>query len=297
MLGSIELFCLTADLESFTAAAASAGLTPAAVSRSISRLEARLGVRLFTRTTRRVRLSDAGRAYFAQCKQAVAQLLEAERAITGEQRVPAGTVRMSMPTSYGHFRILPLLGEFRELFPAVNLEIQLSNRNVDLIADGYDLAVRGRVPPESGLVARTLENAGLVVVSASQYLQKKGVPKAVEDLQHHDCIQFLLPRTGQAVPWLFHQEGREIEVHTNSGIQCADDILAPVTLALHAAGLAQTYRFMVEADLAQGRLVEVLTEFSGASRPFSLLYPANRHMPQRVRVLVDFLTQRLSMAH
>src|SRR5437868_10564896 len=117
MLGSIELFCLCAEMQSFTAAAAAAGLTPPAVSRSVSRLEARLGVKLFTRTTRQVRLTDGGRAYFEKCRQALNQLVEAEREVTGEQAVPLGVLRISVPTSYGHLRMLPLLPEFHALYP------------------------------------------------------------------------------------------------------------------------------------------------------------------------------------
>ncbi|MDQ3272824.1 MAG: LysR substrate-binding domain-containing protein [Pseudomonadota bacterium] len=295
MLGSLELFCLSAELESFTAAAASAGLTAAAVSRSISRLEARLGVQLFARTTRRVRLTDSGQNYFEQCRLTLNQLVEAEREISGKQKSPTGIVRMSLPTSFGHFRILPLLPEFRQLYPAVQLDLHLSNRNIDFAAEGFDLAVRGRIPPDSGLIARKLEDARLVVVAAPDYLRRRGTPLVPGDLAAHDCIQFLLPRTGQPVPWVLHQLGREVEWVTHGGIQCSEDILGPVTLARHGGGLLQTAHFLVEPDLKQGSLVEVMQDFGGAARAFSLLYPANRHMPQSVRVLIDFLVQRLAV--
>ncbi len=293
MLGSIELFCLTAEHQSFSAAAASAGLTPAAVSRSVARLEARLGVQLFVRTTRRVRLTDGGRNYFEQCQRALGQLVEAEREVTGEQHLPSGTVRISLPTSYGHFRILPLLPLFREQYPGVSLEVQLSNRNIDFTAEGFDLAVRGRIPPDSGMVARKLEDAALVVVAAPQYLARHGTPTTLDDLPQHDCIQFLLPSSGQPVPWLLRTDGRDFDLPTQGGLRCADDILGPVTLARGGGGLLQTYRFIVQQDLQQGTLQEVLTEYAGASRPFSLLYPSNRHIPQRVRILIDFLVGQL----
>ncbi|KPU96487.1 LysR family transcriptional regulator [Variovorax paradoxus] len=294
MLGSIELLCLTAEHEGFTAAANAAGLTPAAVSRSIARLEARLGVQLFSRTTRQVRLTDAGRDYVAQCRQALAQLSEAERELAGQQRVPAGTVRISLPTSYGHCRVLPLLPAFRALYPEVSLDIQLSNRNVDFAAGGFDLAVRGRTPPDSGLVARRLEDAALVVVAAPSYLASRPAPRALADLAAHECIQFTLPSTGQPVPWLLHGEGGVFEHATQGGIRYSEDILGGVTLARAGAGLLQTYRFIVEEDLARGALVELLPDFAGASRPFSLIHPAHRHMPRRVRVFIDFLLERLS---
>ncbi|MBI3525130.1 MAG: LysR family transcriptional regulator [Betaproteobacteria bacterium] len=293
MLGSIELFCLTAEQQSFTAAAATAGLTPAAVSRSVARLEARLGVQLFVRTTRRVRLTDGGRSYFEQCRQALGQLIEAEREVTGEQHLPSGTVRISLPTSYGHYRILPLLPAFRAKYPAVEIDVHLSNRNIDFTAEDFDLAVRGRTPPDSSLVARKLEDADLLVVASPKYLRLHGTPTSLDALQKHDCIQFLLPSSGQVMPWLLRQQERDIELPTTGGVRCSDDILGTVTLARGGAGLLQTYRFIVEQDLQQGSLKEVLHKFAGATRPFSLLYPSNRHMPQRVRVLIDFLLLRL----
>lgn len=292
-LGSLELFCLVAELQSFTAAANAAGLTPAAVSRTIARLETRLGSQLFVRTTRRVRLTEGGAAYHRQCRDALAQLMDAERELTGEQQVPSGTVRVSLPTSYGHHRVLPLLPRFRARYPEVQLELQLSNRNVDFTADGYDLAIRGRNPPDSGLVARKLEDAVLVVVASPAYLRRHGTPRTLESLQRHECLHFHLPSTGQLVPWIFHRDGQEFEVPVRGALRCADDILAPVTLARHGAGLVQTYRFIVEQDLQAGTLKEVLSSFAGASRPFSVLYPAQRHMPRRVRVFIDFLLDEL----
>lgn len=146
LLGSIELFCLAAELSSFTAAAAAASVTPAAVSRSVSRLEERLGVRLFVRTTRQIRLTDGGRLYFEQCRQALSQLVDAERLVTGGQAAPAGLLRISMPTPYAHYRVLPMLPQFRKLYPDVQVDVHLSNRNIDFADEGYDLAIRGRAP-------------------------------------------------------------------------------------------------------------------------------------------------------
>jgi DNA-binding transcriptional LysR family regulator len=292
-LGSIELFCKTAELQSFTAAARASGLTPAAVSRSVSRLEERLGVRLLVRTTRQVRLTDSGQSYYERCRQAMAQLVEAEREVTGEQQVPAGLVRMSLPTSYGHHRVLPVLPTFRAKYPGITLDLQLTNRNIDFAAEGFDLAVRGRTPPDSGMVARKLEDAELVVVATPTYLRRHGRPTTLEALQKHECIQFLLPSTGQVMPWLLRRAGTDFDHLTRGGICCSEDILGAVTLARHGAGLLQTYRFIVEDDLKRRALVAVLPALGGASRPFSLLYPAQRHMPLRMRVLIDFLLTAL----
>lgn len=293
-LGSIELFCLTAQHLGFTAAAKAAGLTAAAVSRSVARLEARLGVRLLMRTTRQVRLTDAGQRYHAQCRQALGQLLEAERELSGQQHEPSGVVRVSLPTSYGHYRVLPLLPAFTRKYPAIELDLQLTNRNVDFAAEGFDLAVRARTPPDSRLVARKLEDAALAIVAAPRYLHRRRRPRSVEDLLQHECIQFVQPNTGQAVPWSFRQDGRIVERTLSGRLRCTDDILGPVTLARAGAGVLQTYRFLVEADLRDGRLVELLPEYAGASRPFSLLYPADGHKPLRVRVLIDHLMTSLS---
>ncbi|MFY7857981.1 MAG: LysR family transcriptional regulator [Rubrivivax sp.] len=293
-LGSIELFCLTAQHLGFTAAAQHAGLTAPAVSRSVARLEARLGVQLLLRTTRQVRLTDAGRRYYEQCRQALGQLLEAEREATGRQQVPSGLVRISVPTSYGHSRVLPLLPAFTRQYPQIELDLQLSNRNVDLTAEGFDLAIRARTPPDSGLVARKLEDAALVIVAAPSYLRGRRKPRTPADLSQHECLPFVQPNTGQPVPWALRQGEQIVEVPVSGRLRCTDDILGPVTLARAGAGVLQTYRFLVEDDLQAGRLLELLPDCAGASRPFSLLYSAASHRPLRVRVLIDYLMNKLA---
>ena len=289
LLGSIELFCLAAESGGFTSAALAAGVTPAAVSRSISRLEKRLGLRLFVRTTRSVRLTDAGRTYFAQCRQALTQLAEAEREVMGQQLQPSGMLRISVPTTYGHHRILPLLPAFRERFPDIRLHVHLSNRNIDFVEEGYDMAVRVRAQPDSTLIARHLEDAQLVVVATRKYLKKAGTPRTLDDLAAHECIQFELPSSGRRISWLFRENGKDREVFADSAYSCSDDVLGGVTLAKSDAGLFQAYRFVVEKELADGSLVEVLKPFAGRSRPYTLLYPDGRHVPLRMRVFIDFL--------
>ncbi|KAA0087826.1 LysR family transcriptional regulator [Trinickia soli] len=293
LLGSIELFCLAAESQSFTVAATAAGVNPAAVSRSVARLEARLGARLFVRTTRQINLTDAGRRYFEQCRQALQQLAEAEREATGQQTTPAGVLRISMPTPYGHYRVLPLLAAFRERYPQVTIETHLSNRNIDFAEDGFDLAIRGRAPRDSGLIARKLEDAELVVVASPGYLRRAGRPDSLDDLAHHDCIQFELPSNGRPIPWLFRQGDETTQVATHGAYATSGDVLAGVTLARHGAGLFQTYRFIVERELADGALEEVLAPYGGCSRPFVLLYPHGRHLSSRVRSFVDFLVEKL----
>jgi DNA-binding transcriptional LysR family regulator len=294
LLGSIELFCLAAELASFTSAATAAGVTPAAVSRSVSRLEERLGVRLFVRTTRQIRLTDAGRTYFEQCSGALSQLVDAERQATGQQASPAGLLRISMPTPYAHYRVLPLLPLFRERFPDVRVDAHVSNRNIDFAEESYDLAIRGKAPEDSNLIARKLEDAELVVVATPGYLKRAGTPRTIEDLQHHECIQFDLPRTGRRIPWTLRDNGGFVDLNTDGGYSSGGDVLSGVTLARHGAGLFQTYRFVVEQDLRDGNLVEVMADLGGASRPFVLLYPHVRHLSVRVRCFVEFLVEQLA---
>lgn len=288
-LGSIELFVLAREQGSFTAAAAMAGVTPAAVSRSISRLEERLGVRLFVRTTRQIRLTDGGRVYFEQCRQALSQLVEAEREVTGQQTTPSGKLRISVTTPYAHYRLLERVAAFRLQFPEVQVEVHISNRNIDFADEGYDLAVRGRAPQDSTLVARKMEDAALVLVAAPSYLKRRGKPKSLEELAGHDCIRFVLPSTGRLVPWQFMRDGSEIEMAGGDAIVCAEDFLGMSTLAVHGGGITQTYRFTVERELASGTLVELLPHHGGCSRPFYLIYPHARHLSLRVRSFVDFL--------
>lgn len=288
-LGSLELFCLAADTGSFTAAATEAGVTPAAVSRSVARLEERLGVRLFVRTTRQMRLSEAGQAYYQQCRQALGQLVEAERQVAGGQVEPSGRLRISAPTPYAHHRLLPLLPRFRQRYPRVQVDVHVSNRNVDFAEEQFDLAIRGREPADSRLVARRLEDAELVVVGTPAYLAHAGTPQVPEDLHRHDCIQFEIPSSGRRASWSFRRDGRQVELETQGEITCLGDFLATATLVRHGGGLMQAYRFTVQDALDRGELVEVLSAYGGTSRPFMLIYPQARHMPLRVRVFIDFL--------
>lgn len=293
LLGSIELFCSVAELGSFTAAANAAAITPAAVSRAVSRLETRLDVRLFVRTTRALHLTDAGREYFEYCRAALAQLVEAERVVTGQQSAPSGLLRISMPTPYGHYRVLPLLPEFSRLYPKVKVEFHLSNRNVDFGDEGFDIAIRGRAPPDSTMISRTLEDSELVVVAAPAYLERAGTPDSPDALREHNCIQFALPSNGRNIAWLFRDGTEDIELPTSGLYGCAEDILGAVTLAIQGGGVFQTYRFVVEEALKSGSLVELMPQYGGRSRPFCLIYPHGRHVALRVRAFVDFLVNRL----
>ncbi len=289
-LGSIELFCQAATLGSFTAAAQQAGVTPAAVSRSVSRLEARLGVRLFVRSTRQIRLTVEGQLYHEHCLQALAQIAEAGRLVTGQQAAPSGVLRISAPTTYAHHRLFPLLPRFAEAFPEVRLEVSVSNRNVDLVEDGFDLAIRAGTPPDSNLVIRPLESLSLGVFAAPAYLRRHGRPRTPQDLNDHDCIQFILPSTGRPLPWLFRSRQGEDEEHLPEGrVKVLGDVLGCLHLAQAGGGIAQAFHVIADKAVRSGELVELLKPYAGRTRAFSILYPRNRHLAARVRAFVDFL--------
>src|SRR5258706_9543357 len=226
LLGSIALFCLAAEAVPFTAAANSAGVTPAAVSRSIARLQERVGVRLFVRSTRSTRLTEGGRVYFEQCRAALNQLIEAERKVSGEQVQPSGTIRISAPTTYGHYRLLPLLPAFRAKYPLIKVEAHISNRNIDFREENFDVAIRFRTQPDSTMVARHLEDAALLVVASPAYLKRAGTPRTLSDLEQHECIQFDLPSSGRQVSWLFSENGHDKEIFSTGNYVCAEDVLA-----------------------------------------------------------------------
>jgi len=293
-LGSIQLFCKAAELGSFTSAAEVLGVTPAAVSRSVQRIEERLGVRLFVRSTRQIRLTDDGRLYYEKCRQALTQIEEAECAITGHQETPSGIVRISVPTTYGHYRVLPLLPKFRARYPKITVEINISNRNIDFIEEGYDLAIRLGPPQDSRLVACKLEDATLGVFGAPAYFKQRGIPQNLDDLLQHECIQFVLPRTGRAMPWIFKKNGLNMDFSFDSHVRCLEDVLGCVTYAKAGGGIFQIYHFIAEEDVKRGELVEILQPFGGRSRPFSILFPQNRHLSAKVRTFVDFMVEELA---
>lgn len=296
LLSSIELFCKAAELGNFTAAAEALSVTPAAVSRSVGRLEDRLGLRLFVRTTRRVALTDDGRVYFEQCREALAQIELAERAITQHQAVPSGVLRISVPTAYGHYRVLPSLPKFAALNPLIKIDIQLSNRIIDFVEEGYDLAIRMGEQQDSRLIARRLEDATLGVFASPAYLKRRGVPKNLDDLRQHDCVQFILPSTGRPMPWIFRKDGTDVDFAFESQVRCQQDLLGCVTYARAGGGFFQIYHHVARGDVARGDLVEVLHAYGGRTRPFSVVYPQNRHLSAKVRAFVDFIAQEVRAA-
>jgi DNA-binding transcriptional LysR family regulator len=274
----------------YTLAAAQLGLTPAAVSRAVARHEASLGIQLFRRTTRSMRLSDGGRDYYERCRQALSLLEEAERSISLAQAEPKGRVRISVPTTYGHYRVLPLVPGFVRRYPRISIEVNVANENVDLVGDGFDLAVRMGTIEDSRIVARKLEDAAVGVFASPDYLAQHGAPLHPSELTRHTCLGFLRPSTGRPLPWGFVDDGgRGLDIEPGKAVRCSGDVLGCVTLARQSAGLVQAYYFVVEADVREGRLVEVLRTYAGRHARFSLLQPPGRKPSLAVRVFVDML--------
>ncbi|MBG0635021.1 LysR family transcriptional regulator [Enterobacter ludwigii] len=289
-LGDVEVFIAVVEHGSFTAAAVALSTTPSVLSRAVSRLETRLGRQLLQRTTRRVGLTEAGRVYLEQARSAFSLLDEAERDGQGQEGDLTGRVRMSVPTTYGHYRLPPLLARFSQHYPRVQVDLNINNRNVDLIAEGFDLAIRLGQMPDSGLVARKLEDAALLLVASPAYLHRMGTPQTLDDLHRHMCLPFILPRTGRIAPWVFREDERDVDWLPASTIETSDDVLGVVSLAEHGMGICQSYEFIVQDRIQRGQLVEVLPHLRGRSRPFSVIFAPHRRQSAATRAMIDLLT-------
>ena len=289
LFDDVDAFIAIVDHGSQTAAATALGTTTSALSRALARLEQRLGVQLLRRTTRRLSVTEVGQTYLDQARQAVALMDDAERTIRGRGEQIAGRVRLSVPTSYGHYRLPPKLRVFAQRYPRVDIELAIGNRNVDLAAEGFDIAIRAGELPDSSLVAHRLEDAALCLVAAPAYLERAGTPAAAADLAAHACLPFVMPSTGRLRPWLLREGGRDIDWLPAAHCRVSEDILGVVSLAEAGLGICQTFRFIAAERLARGVLHEVLAGASGRTRPFSLLFAPHRRLSAATRALIDVL--------
>lgn len=288
-LADVEVFLIVAEKLSISATAIHLSTTPSVISRTITRLEKKLGIQFFRRTTRHLSLTEAGQLYYEKMQHAFQLIDHAERVVQGEQLQISGKIKLSVPTTYGHYRLPPLLEKFLLQYPDIQIEISISNRNVDLIAEGFDLAIRQGHLPNSSLVARPLELAPLQLVASPNYLKRVGIPQSLEELNHHQCIAFELPSSGKITPWFFKDVDQEIQWTPTNRILVKEDILGVVSLAESGLGICQSYSFIVNEKIRQGKLQPLLEAYAGHTRPFSLLYAQHKHMSSATRALINFL--------
>ncbi len=288
-LANLEVFCRTFELGNFTRAAVDLGLTPQAASRALARLEAHVGTTLFRRTTRSLEPTDAGRAYYGRARQALDVLATGQRELAADPGAERGVVRISVGTPMAHHVLLPAIAGFTAAHPNIELVVQIDNRNVDFVRDGFDLAIRLGVIRDQTLVARKLGDFALGIYASPAYLATRPAPQRPEDLAHHRCIGFVMPGSGRVLPW---ELGDGTSVTPPMAVRVQGDVLGTISLARAGAGLVQTYDFAVARELARGELVEVLPRTRGAARRFSLLYPRQVVQTAAVRKLVAALISR-----
>jgi DNA-binding transcriptional LysR family regulator len=288
-LPHLQTFVAVAENLNFSTAAKSAGITTAAVSRAIGKLEDRLGVPLFVRTTRNVALTEEGQILFERASAMLTDLRDVEDGLRGRRGQLAGTVRISAPTTYGHSRLLKVLPKFAEMHSALRLDISISNRNVNLIEDGFDAAIRLGELADSRLVSRKLEDAPLGFFASPGYLKVHGKPRSIEDLKQHVCVPFTLPSTGKPLPWLYRDDGEIKQFAPQAQVRIEDDVLGCLNYCINGGGICQMLKFAAEDAVTRGALVEVLPKCGGATRPFSLIYRRNSVLSPRIKALSDFL--------
>jgi LysR family transcriptional regulator for bpeEF and oprC len=290
-LSGIEAFVHTAETKSFTAAARILGISPSGVSNAVSRLEADLGVQLLNRTTRSVSLTDDGAAFFTRCQSVLSDLRDAREALMLTRVIPRGVLRASLPRALGRSVIVPRLPDFVRRYPDVVLEVDLDDRVVNVIEDGYDVVVRiVSEPKDSRLIAKQIGQTRSITCAAPAYLERFGIPERVEDLPRHNCLRFVWPQTGRTRGWLFGRDGKTVEVQP-AGRIASNSNEALVAAAIAGAGIVQVYGYHVDAAFRQGDLVEILPQWSMAGAPIQALYPQVRHLSPKVRAFVDFLSQ------
>lgn len=286
----LEVFAATVQRGSFSAAGRALGLTPSAVSRTIDRIEARLGVRLMLRTTRLLTLTAEGQSYLGAARRILADLDDAEREIA-DQGAPRGRLRVSAALAHGRQCIVPLLGEFAALYPHILVDISLTDAIADIYGGQADVAIRFGVLADSPLTARRVGHTGRTIVASPEYLARHGTPQVPEDLHDHNCLNFNFRRTEPV--WPFRKDGRDYALTVHGNIE-ANNGETLGQLAIEGIGITRVGNFSVAEDLAAGRLVPVLEAFNpGDVEQIHAVFVGGVSMPARVRVFVDFIAGRL----
>ena len=287
-LRTLAIFVKVAERRSFVRAADDLGITQSGVSNAIKRLEDENGTRLLARTTRRVNLTEDGAAFFERCRQALAEIEEAELVLRQGQLKPTGNLRIDMPVSFGRLKLVPLLGTFRTQFPDLRLRVSFTDRYIDLIEEGVDVCVRFGGLQDSSLIARRLTTTQFGVVGAPDYFTKHGRPKTPDDLTSHDCLAYTLRDTRLPRAWRF-AAGETESSFIPKGNMSFSDGAALCDAACAGYGLAQLHDYYLDAAVARGKLVPVLEKFKPKPDPIWLVYPHTRHLTRNVRAFVDFI--------
>lgn len=292
-LAGVQAFVAVVRAGSFVGAASALDLSTPAVSRSIARLERALGVRLLQRTTRKVSLTDEGRAYHAHCSRLLEGFAEASDSVKLGRALPQGRLRVDVPMSLGRLVLLPALPAFLAANPALALQFGMSDRLVDLLEEGVDAAVRIGELVDSGLVAQRVGQTRWVTAAAPSYLAGRPRPTRPRDLARMDCIGFFYPSTGKPRTWEFLRKGVR-EVFEPEARVVIGNAEATVDAAVQGMGVVHTLDFLVEPAIREGKLARVLTGWEAPGPPISVVYPSNRYLSARVRVFADFVKQVLA---
>ena len=284
-LDAMQAFVAVADLEGFAPAARKLGLSPSGVTRLIAALEERLGARLLQRTTRKVALTDAGTRYLERVRRILGDVEEAESSAEGERTRPSGRLVVSAPIGFGRLHVSPVMSKYLARHAEVSAELRLSDRMINLVEDGVDLAVRIGHLPDSTLVARHVGEMRRMVVASNAYLKRRGEPKTPQAIASHDTIQF-----GVAPDWRFVEEGREIRVASTPRF-ATNSFDAAIQYAEQGGGLTRVMAYQAAEALKRGRLKIVLAKFEQPALPIHIVYPTSRLLSAKVRAFIDLVTE------
>ena len=284
---SIEAFERVVRFNSFSRAAADLGVSRSHVSRQISALESRLDAQLLLRTTRKVSPTEVGQAFYLQCQEILRNLDEAEMAVQELQARPRGILRVTVAGAYGEDFIAPAAIDFMAAYPDLAVELDFSNRLIDLIAEGYDLAIRAGTLTDSSLIARRISSRRLLTCAAPAYLQRHGTPGSIQSLTNHNCL------VGTLDSWRFREGDRNFDLRV-SGNWRSNNGRALVHAARAGMGLVQLPTFYVEQAVAEGALTTVLDDFRPTDTGVWAVYPHNRHLSAKVRLFVNYLADRFA---
>ncbi|HET8870746.1 MAG TPA: LysR family transcriptional regulator, partial [Aquabacterium sp.] len=281
-------FAQTARRQSFAAAARDLGTSPSAVAKSVARLEERLGVKLFHRTTRKVSLTPDGERLFQRCERVLAEVEDLEAEAAGVRETATGTLRIDAPLVYGRTFVMPLLVRLAAEHPGLELDVRLQDAYADLVQGGLDMAIRVGKLKDSTLVAKRIDTQQLIFVASPRYLKAHGVPRTPDQLATHSGVVFRQPSTGRARAWQVRSGRRTIEMHPAALIQ-VNDGEAMAVAAAEGLGIAQVPDYMASQAMREGRLVEVMKDHRPAPMDVSVVVPSAKLMPIRVRLAIQAL--------